>query len=587
MLKLIMFSLLILMLSCSTTKTEKKDTKKTTVVGNEQLTHDSMKVYELEGKVTTLDEMKKESEEYFKKYQNELLKIKSAFLKEEVDSYLKKNKIEDALVTIPEETFKIDIENSAVHGKFSAKHTFVVFSDFECPYCSKSAFEFEKEIMKLEDIKVVFKHFPLSFHKHARVAAIAAECARKQNKFWEYHDLLFQNQESLSGENFVKWAEELKLNIDDFKKCIDDPLSLVAVLKDQNDGIKAGVNGTPSYYLNNKKYNGERSLEAFKQNYKKYLVDVPALEKIEVMDTVILKTSDKTFTIEQFYKEIPKDKLDSFKSDLKLYEYKFLKQLAESLITNSLFEKEAKLNNLNIKEFLEKLSKDVRVPTEEEIKAVYERYKNSLNGKTYDESKNDIKKYMYTQNQKQFFAKKRDELFKKYKAKILLVAPKVNIDISNSPFKGDKDAKNTIIVFSDFQCPFCAKAKVIEDKISKLKNVKLVFKHFPLSFHPKALPAATASYCAFKQNKFWEYHDMIFENQDKLSLTNLLVWAENLKLDMDKFNKCFENKVSQNMIKKDIQDGIKAKVEGTPTIYINGMKYEDSFDVESIKKVLK
>ena len=585
MLRIIIIGAIIFTLSCSSKKVEKKENIKSKVSKTE--TVNKLDIYQIDGKVITLSDMKKENKKYFDRYQKELYSAKSLFLKKEIEKYLVENNINEYLLTIPQEKNEIDIKNSPMTNSEKSRYTFVIFSDFECPFCSRST-SFEKEIASLKDVNVVFKHFPLSFHKNAQKAAIASNCAHKQNKFWEYHDLLFKNQTKLSRETYLELAENLNLNIENFKKCLDDSMSLVEVLKDQNLGIKIGVDGTPSYFLNGKKYDGKRSLEAFNYSKEKYLVETPALEKIEDLDTVVLKTSNETFTIKNIYNNIPKSRIDKFNLDLRFYQFNFLKQLSLTIIANKIFDKEAKVKGFKTtKEYVEALLKTVPKPKEDEIKALYEQYKGALKGKSYEESKEEIKEYLISLEQKKFFANKREQLIKKYDAKFLLTMPRMNIDITDSPMIGNRSAKNTIIIFSDFQCPYCARAKSLESEISKLDNVKLVFKHFPLSFHENAKPAALASYCAYKQNKFWEYHNLLFENQKHLSVTNLLVWIEKLGLDIEKFNKCFDSEEAKIKIKRDIEDGVKAKVEGTPTFFINGIKYDGNYNIESIKKELK
>ena len=103
----------------------------------------------------------------------------------------------------------------------------------------------------------------------------------------------------------------------------------------------------------------------------------------------------------------------------------------------------------------------------------------------------------------------------------------------------------TIIEFSDFECPFCARWHFdtkgqIEEQYIKTGKVKLVYMHYPLSFHPQAMPAALASECAYERGKFWEFHDLIFENQDVLGDSNYRKWALSLGLDMQQFDVCYE-----------------------------------------------
>ena len=151
-----------------------------------------------------------------------------------------------------------------------------------------------------------------------------------------------------------------------------------------------------------------------------------------------------------------------------------------------------------------------------------------------------------------------------------------SVDISNSYFKGEEDAPVTMIEFSDFQCPFCGRfftqtLPLIQEQYINAGKVKFVYKDFPLeSIHPMALPAALAARCAGEQGKFWEYHDMIFENQALLSDSILRQWASDLGLNTANFNSCLDSQKYLSEIRQDLQEGEAAGVRGTPGFLVNG-----------------
>ena len=128
----------------------------------------------------------------------------------------------------------------------------------------------------------------------------------------------------------------------------------------------------------------------------------------------------------------------------------------------------------------------------------------------------------------------------------------------------------TIVEFSDFQCPFCKRARddaiaQIEEQYIKTGKAKLVYRDFPLtSIHPMAQKAAEASECADDQGKFWEYHDIIFENQESLSLASLKQWAATLKLDTTTFNNCLDSGKQAGEVANDLSDASAAGGRGTP-----------------------
>jgi protein-disulfide isomerase len=116
-----------------------------------------------------------------------------------------------------------------------------------------------------DDVRIVYRHLPLSFHAQAREAAIAAVCADDQGHFWDYHDLLFENQEDLEREAFVAHAEALDLDLDRFEACLDSDDAAATVDADLRAAEAAGATGTPTFYINGIKLTGARPLEQFEE----------------------------------------------------------------------------------------------------------------------------------------------------------------------------------------------------------------------------------------------------------------------------------------------------------------------------------
>jgi protein-disulfide isomerase len=161
-----------------------------------------------------------------------------------------------------------------VLGDATAPVTIVEFSDFQCPYCGKFATETEPQIIKdyvdTGKVKLIFMDFPLSFHENAKPAAIAAECATQQGKFWDFHTKLFENQQTLSADSYEAWAKELGLDMDKFDTCLTTNETETIVAKDLTDGLAAGVQGTPTLFIGNDKDGyiivvGALPYEAFQQ----------------------------------------------------------------------------------------------------------------------------------------------------------------------------------------------------------------------------------------------------------------------------------------------------------------------------------
>ena len=151
------------------------------------------------------------------------------------------------------------------------------------------------------------------------------------------------------------------------------------------------------------------------------------------------------------------------------------------------------------------------------------------------------------------------------------------LPVNNSAFRGPENAPVTITVFSDFQCPYCARLVPTLDQVMAAYplQVRLVFKQFPLSMHNFAKPAAMATLAARNQGKFWPLHDQLFANYNKLSDIRIRELAESVGLDMARYDQDVANPALQQEVAADIQLGSTVGVRGTPAAYINGVQLKD------------
>jgi protein-disulfide isomerase len=164
----------------------------------------------------------------------------------------------------------------------------------------------------------------------------------------------------------------------------------------------------------------------------------------------------------------------------------------------------------------------------------------------------------------------------------------VSIPIAGAPYLGPQNAPITIVEFSDFQCPYCALAVPQIKAILKTypSQVKLVFKEFPLEEHSQAELAASAAVAAQKQGKFWAMHDAMYANRNNLSRQNILALAKQTGLDMKRFENDMNSTEVRETIVRDLQDGDRAGVQGTPTIFINGQRYNGEIALDTLKPIL-
>jgi protein-disulfide isomerase len=151
------------------------------------------------------------------------------------------------------------------------------------------------------------------------------------------------------------------------------------------------------------------------------------------------------------------------------------------------------------------------------------------------------------------------------------------IPVGTSPSLGPKDAKITIVEFSDYQCPFCSQAEPLIAQVMEAypKQVQRVYKQFPLtSIHPNAMPASKAAIAAGKQGKFWEMHEKLFANARELTADNFKKWAGELKLDVAQFEKDMASPEVQTAVDTEMREARAADVTGTPTIFVNGKRLQ-------------
>ena len=362
----------------------------------------------------------------------------------------------------------IPVGNSPTMGNPNAPVTIVEFSDFQCPFCQRGANTLKDLARKYpNDVRVVFKNFPLGFHKEAPAASKAALAAGEQGKYWEMHDVLFENFKNFKTNAAdmkgytAGLAKDLGLDVEQYKRDFDNPKFDQMIKDDQALGSKLGVRGTPHFFINGVRLSGAQPLPKF-----------------------------------------------------------------EEIVTAQI--KEAKSMGDNAyAELVKKNYKAAEAPEPREAQG----------------------------------------------SKVAFVP----VDPERDAMAGDtKDPLVTVIEFSDFQCPFCSRGAETAEQIKKEygDNVRVVFKHLPLPFHKEAEPAARAAIAAGKQGKFWEMHDLLFENQ-KAMKTNPSLFTElakKLGLNMSKFDKDYNDPAVIAQVKEDAALAGKVGARGTPNFFVNGVQ---------------
>lgn len=158
------------------------------------------------------------------------------------------------------------------------------------------------------------------------------------------------------------------------------------------------------------------------------------------------------------------------------------------------------------------------------------------------------------------------------------------------PTVGPTDAKVTVVEFGDFQCPACGQLYAPLKEVMQMykdKPVRFVFRQFPLTqAHENAQLAAESSLAAETQGKFWEMHDIMFENQTKLTRPDLEAYAQQVGLNMDQFRQALDQRTYQDAVGQDVADGNALGIQGTPTVYINGVQYTGQYSVSALQTVI-
>jgi protein-disulfide isomerase len=156
--------------------------------------------------------------------------------------------------------------------------------------------------------------------------------------------------------------------------------------------------------------------------------------------------------------------------------------------------------------------------------------------------------------------------------------------------QGSPKAPVTLLEYGDYECPYCGQAYPIVKAVQRKLGARLrfVFRNFPISnIHPHAELAAEAAEAAAAQDRFWEMHDALYENQDRLDGKNILVIAEKLGLDMEKFASDVQARKFKERVKTDFMSGVKSGVNGTPSFFINGVRYDESWDEQTLIETLE
>ena len=272
------------------------------------------------------------------------------------------------------------------------------------------------------------------------------------------------------------------------------------------------------------------------------------------------------------------------RSEYERNKHDVLQNSVEQYVQDQVIQAEAKARNMSPDDMLKEVKADP--VTDADVDAFYEKNKARIS-QPKEQIAPQIKQYLEQQNRAGAFEKYYSDLEKKHKIALMVEPLRVQV-AAVGPAKGPQNAPVTIVEFSDFQCPFCARVVPSLDQVTAHygDKVRLVFRQFPLSIHADAQKATETSLCANEQGKFWPLHDVMFKNQQQLKPADLVTKAADLGMNKDQFQTCLESGKYADAVKKDAQAGSAAGVTGTPTLYINGRYLSGAAPYETIAQII-
>ncbi|MBI2340668.1 MAG: thioredoxin domain-containing protein [Deltaproteobacteria bacterium] len=269
--------------------------------------------------------------------------------------------------------------------------------------------------------------------------------------------------------------------------------------------------------------------------------------------------------------------------------YDIKKEGLDSMIEEKLVAVAAKKKGMSADELIKaEVEKKVEEPTEAEITAFYSIYKKRFKDAPLEKVKDKLITQIKATKRQGAYNKFTEELRKNAKLEILMERPRLAVSVDDDPSKGKAGAPVTLIEFSDFQCPFCKRARETVNKIVDTYGDKVhyVFRDFPLSFHKQAKKAAEAAECADDQKKYWEYNALLWENQGDHEPDKLKDYAKKLGLNEKKFSDCLESDKYAEEVEKDQREGEAVGVSGTPAYFINGIMISGAQPFERFQELI-
>lgn len=325
-------------------------------------------------------------------------------------------------------------------------------------------------------------------------------------------------------------------------------------------------------------------------------IERQAIQEVFAEKYVQEQAKAKGITEDAFYQQEIAANRDSFGSEYKTQIAQVKQQVydakrgaLEDVIGKKLEEKAAKDRGMTVDAMLKAEVEDKVGPvTQADIDQYYAQNQRNFGGQTKEavskQIEDAVKNSRIAAKKNEFRASLRNNT----PVRTFLEVPRIPVSLDDDPIRGSKDAPVQIVMFSDFQCPFCSRVettmKTIKDTYGD--KVAITFRDYPLSFHQNAEKAAEAANCANKQGKYWEFHDALFANQGQIAVPDLKKKAEDMGLNVAQFNQCLDSGEMKDEIERDLKEGTGYGVTGTPAAFVNGRFLSGAQPFENFKKVI-
>jgi protein-disulfide isomerase len=271
------------------------------------------------------------------------------------------------------------------------------------------------------------------------------------------------------------------------------------------------------------------------------------------------------------------EQLDQMENRYRHEQYKVIETALQDLLDERVLLGEAKKQGKTVDDLVAAEVGGSLEPTEVEIGAWYAENQARIGGRPLEQIRPQIVDYLRKEKRNKGIEKLNARLNKEQKVEIRLEPFRVSLNNEGAPSRGPSGSSVTLTEFSDFQCPYCKGffpvLKQLEEKYGD--RVQIVYRQYPIpSLHPFAFKAAEASLCAHDQGKFWELHDLMFEEQNQLAVKDLKAKAGRLGLDQKKFDSCLDSGRHTERVQEDMKEGSRVGVTGTPALFVNGVEVD-------------